>query len=119
MRKFTDLQVWERSHRLVLEVYRLSRHFPIAERFGLTAQLRRAAMSVPANIAEGAKRESQRDFAHFLNIAEGSLAETQYLMVLGRDLGYANPVDLERLLEEVEQIMRMLASLRKKVARPK
>src|SRR5260370_4813766 len=72
MKHYSKLRVWERSHRLVLELYRATQGFPVAERYGLTSQLRRAAVSVPTNIAEGSKRTSHKDFAHFLNIAEGS-----------------------------------------------
>jgi len=115
MRRFDSLQVWERSHAVVLDVYRLTRSFPAQERYGLTSQIRRAAVSVPTNIAEGSKRSSQRDFAHFLNIAEGSLAEVGYLVVLARDLGYMDPADARRIGAEAEEILRMLAVLRKKV----
>jgi len=73
---------------MVLEVYRLTSAFPPPERFGLVMQLRRAAVSVPTNIAEGSKRSSAAEYAHFLNIAEGSLVETEYLLLLSRDLGY-------------------------------
>ena len=74
MQRYTELKVWERSHALVLEVYRHSERFPEKERFGLTAQLRRSAVSVPTNIVQGSKRQGGPDFARFLNIAEGSLA---------------------------------------------
>jgi len=70
MQPFTELKVWQRSHALVLEIYRLSRDFPAEERLGLTTQLRRAAISVPTNIAEGSRRQHAPDFARFLNIAE-------------------------------------------------
>jgi four helix bundle protein len=115
MRRYSDLQVWKRSHAVVLEIYRATSRFPVAERFGLTAQLRRAAVSVPTNIAEGSKRISQRDFAHFLNISEGSLAEVHYLIELARDLGYLEQSLAATLLDEIEEILRMLAVLRKKV----
>ena len=91
VQRFTNLKVWQRSHALVLRIYEVTRIFPTDERFGLTSQLRRAAVSVPTNIAEGAKRQSARDFAHFLNIAEASLAETDYLLLLARDLHFATP----------------------------
>jgi four helix bundle protein len=77
MQRFTDLKVWQRSHGLTLEIYKLSKPFPGDERFGLVSQMRRAAASVPTNIAEGSKRLSNPEYAHFLNIAEGSLAETE------------------------------------------
>jgi four helix bundle protein len=109
------LQVWQRSHRLVLELYQATQVFPRAEQYGLTSQLRRAAVSVPTNIAEGSRRAAPREYAHFLNIAEGSLSETHYLILVGRDLGYI-PVPLaEGYLSEVTELLKMLISLRKKV----
>lgn len=115
MQRFTDLKVWQRAHALALEVYRLTADFPAEERFGLTAQLRRAGVSVPANLAEGSKRQHQADYARFLNIAEGSAAETEYLLMLSRDLGYASPERTAPLLVEVTEIARMLHALRTKV----
>jgi four helix bundle protein len=107
--------VWQRSHALVLEVYRLSSNFPRDERFGLTSQLRRAAASVPTNIAEGSKRRGSQEYARFLNIAEGSLAETEYLTVLSRDLGYLTPEAAKKPLAEISEVARMLHALREKV----
>ena len=115
MQHFKDLKVWQRSHTLVLELYRLTAKFPGEERFGLVSQLRRAAASVPTNIAEGAKRRGQQDYARFLNIAEGSLAETEYLVLLSRDLGYMSAAAAEAPLTEASEISRMLFSLRSKV----
>jgi len=100
---------------LTLEIYKLSKSFPGDERFGLVLQLRRAAASVPTNIAEGSKRLSNPEYAHFLNIAEGSLAETQYLLLLSRDLGYLSPEALEHPLNEIGDSARMLHALRTKV----
>jgi four helix bundle protein len=115
MQRFTDLKVWQRSHDLVVEIYRLTAGFPADERFGLSSQLRRAAASVPANIAEGTKRRYPGDYARFLNIAEGSLAETEYFLILSRDLGYLGAEASEPLLAEVSEISRMLFSLRTRV----
>ena len=115
MQRFTELKVWQRSHALVLELYRQAARFPDHERFGITSQLRRAATSVPTNIAEGSKRQHPQDYARFLNIAEGSLAETQYLLMLGRDLGYLAADAAAPLLGEIEEIARMLHALRSKV----
>ena len=112
MQRFTDLKVWRRSHAFVLGVYRLSAGFPAGERFGIQSQLRRAATSVPANIAEGSKRDAQLEYAHFLNIAEGSLAEAEYLLLLSRDLGYAKPSLADQLRLEADTIGRMLSTLR-------
>lgn len=89
--------------------------FPAPERFGLVAQLRRAAVSVPTNIAEGSKRRTAQDYARFLNLAEGSLAETEYLLLLSHDLGYLGGEVTEPLLAEVSEISRMLYALRAKV----
>jgi four helix bundle protein len=91
MQHFTELRVWQRSHALVLDLYRNTSRLPADERFGLTSQLRRAAASVPTNIAEGAKRTRRQGYARFLNIAQGSLAETEYLIMLSRDLAYLAP----------------------------
>jgi four helix bundle protein len=115
MQRFTDLKVWQRGHALVLELYRATGRFPVEERFGLTAQLRRSAISVPTNIAEGSKRQSNADYARFLNIAEASLAETEYLLILSRDLGYLDAERVKGLLDQVAEIARMLHALRAKV----
>jgi len=88
MQRFTELKVWRRSHELTLEVYRVTAAFPSAERYGLVSQLRRAAASIFTNIAEGSKRQGNQEYARFLNIAEASLAETEYLLMLSRDLGF-------------------------------
>ena len=112
MQHFTKLLVWQRSHKLVLAIYNASVGFPRSEQFGLTSQLRRAALSVPTNIAEGSKRQSESDFARFLNMAEGSLAETEYLLMVSRDLGYIQPPAASRYLKEVTEILRMLSGLR-------
>ena len=115
MQRDTELKVWQRSHALTLEVYRQSDRFPEKERFGLTSQLRRAAISVPANIAEGTKRQGKQDYARFLNIAEGSLAEVHYLLLLSRDLDYMDTKVANRLRDEAEEISRMLYAFRCKV----
>ena len=110
MQRFTELRVWQRSHAFVLDVFQMSVTFPAEERYGLTLQLRRAAVSVVANIAEGAKRDSNPEYARFLNIAEASLAETEALLRLARDLAFSGPFEL--LIDESEQISRMLHALR-------
>ena len=115
MQRYTDLKVWERSHELVLAVYRATGSWPAEERFGLTSQLRRAAVSVATNIAEGSKRTHATEFARFLNVAEASLAEVDYLLLLARDLGYVADEVAQRLRTEVEEISRMAYALRRKV----
>lgn len=88
MRNYKKIQAWELSHELTIAVYEASKGFPADERFGLTSQLRRAASSVPANIAEGSGRKTEKDFVHFLDIALGSLKETEYFLLLATELGY-------------------------------
>ena len=90
MRDFKKLQVWEKSHGLTLRIYELTAQFPREEIYGLTSQIRRACASIPTNIAEGCGRESPADFAPFLQIAMGSASETEYLILLARDLKYIN-----------------------------
>jgi four helix bundle protein len=108
MRDFKELKVWEKPHQWVLEVYRVTGSFPAEERFTLVAQLRRAAASVPANIAEGCGRGGQREFARFLSIAAGSASESEYHLLLARDLGYLDE-DLHRDLDrKVNEVKRML-----------
>jgi four helix bundle protein len=120
MQRFTDLKVWQRGHALVLSVYRMTTGFPLNERYGLTSQVRRAALSVPTNIAEGSKRLTGQEYARFLNIAEASLAETEYLLMVSRDLGYITSIVADKSFVEISELSRMLHGLRKKVeaARP-
>lgn len=115
MQRFTELKVWKRSHALALEIYRITSAFPKSELYGLTSQLGRAAASVPTNIAEGSKRQSRAEYARFLNMAEGSLAEVEYLLMLSRDLGLLNAKTAATTLAEADEIARMLNSLRSKV----
>src|SRR5712692_9270689 len=115
MQRFTELQVWQRGHSLVLSVYRMTTGFPQNERYGLTSQLRRAALSVPTNIAEGSKRLTSQEYARFLNIAEASLAETEYLVMVSRDLGYITPAIATAAFRDVAELARMLHGLRERV----
>src|ERR1041385_8199135 len=95
-RRFDDVDVWKRAHAFVLEVYRFTEAFPKYELFGLTSQLRRAAVSVPANFAEGFKKRSHADKARIYNIAQGSLEECRYYFILARDLKYGDSTSLRR-----------------------
>ena len=95
-RKFEDLIVWQKAHAWVLAAYRFSERFPSKELYGLTAQLRRAAISIPANIAEGFKKTGVADKKRFMNIAQGSLEECRYYLILARDLGYGEAPPLMR-----------------------
>jgi four helix bundle protein len=115
MQRFTDLLVWQRSHALVLQIYKKSATFPSSERFGLISQLRRAALSVPTNIAEGSKRQSNQEYARFLNIAEASLVETEYLLMVSRDLKYLEAKESESLFLEIGEVAKMLHGLRMRV----
>jgi four helix bundle protein len=102
---FEDLVAWQKAHEFVLGVYALTKTFPNHELFGLTSQLRRAAVSVPANIAEGFKKRGERDKMRLLNIAQGSLEECRYYLILCRDLGYADPAPLVAQLGEVSRLL--------------
>ena len=101
----------------MLQIYRLTKSFPPEERYGLTSQLRRAALSVPTNVAEGSKRLTNPEYARFLNIAEASLAETEYLLMVSRDLGYLTAAVTKPVLNETGEIAKMLHSLRSKVGK--
>jgi four helix bundle protein len=102
---FTDLVVWQKAHAFVLATYRVTEAFPKSELYGLTSQFRRAAVSVAANIAEGFKKRSPSDKARFLNIAQGSLEECQYYLILAKDLGFADTATLRSQLDEVAKLL--------------
>ena len=104
-RKFKDLVVWQKAHKLVIEIYKLTKTYPKNEMFGLTSQLRRAAISVPANIAEGFKRATIPDKLRHLNIAQGSLEEVRYYLILSHDLEYGDTLDLRDDSGEVSRIL--------------
>jgi four helix bundle protein len=109
-RCFEDLIVWQKAHQFVLTVYRFTESFPKAELYGLTSQLRRAAVSIPANIAEGFKKKGRADKARFMNIAQGSLEESRYYLILSRDLGYGDSAGLNSQLEEVSKLLEAYSS---------
>ena len=102
---FEDLVVWQKSHQFVLDVYRASSEFPKSETYGLQSQLRRAAVSIPANIAEGFRKQGKADKARFLNISQGSVEECRYYLILSRDLGYQQTSALLSQIEEVSKIL--------------
>ena len=104
-RSFEDLVVWQKSHQLTLRVYRITSDFPNTEIYGLVSQMRRAAVSVSANIAEGFKRRSRTDKARLLNVAQGSLEELRYYFILARDLAY---IRHSERWDDVEEVARML-----------
>lgn len=115
MRDFRQLKVWENAHVLALAVYNATSTFPKTEAFGLTSQLRRAAVSIPANIAEGCGRSGEPELARFLRIALGSASELEYHLILSADLNYLNKSDSQVLSEQVTAIKRMLTSLIQKL----
>ena len=104
-RTFQDLVVWRKAHELVLAVYSFTATFPKEETYGLALQMRRAAVSVPANIAEGFRRRGTADKARFLNIAEGSIEECRYFLILVKDLGYGDTLATSAALEEVSRLL--------------
>jgi four helix bundle protein len=111
MQNFRDLKVWAKAHEVAVSIYTATEPFPAAERFGLTSQMRRAAASVPSNIAEGCGRSSQADLARFLHIALGSASELDYLLLLARDLRLMNERKHVELVGAVQEVKRMLARL--------
>jgi four helix bundle protein len=102
---FEDLVVWQKAHRFVLDCYRLTSGFPRHEIFGLTAQMRRAAISVPANIAEGFKKRTSAERLHFYNIAQGSVEESRYYLILTNDLEYGDVCSQRSQLSEVSKLL--------------
>ncbi|MBE7383076.1 MAG: four helix bundle protein [Leptolyngbya sp. SIO1E4] len=122
LQSYRDLAVWQKSIVWVETIYQASNNFPPEEKFGLMSQLRRAAVSVPANIAEGAARSGTGEFLQFLSIASGSLAEVETLLILAQRLGFIEPPMAEPLMQEANAIGRMLnglkRSLRSKRSRP-
>jgi four helix bundle protein len=115
MKNFRDLKVWEKSHRHTLDVYRITKTFPAEERYGVISQLRRAAVSIPTNIAEGCGRKSEPDFSRFLEIAFSSACEVEYLLLLSKDLGYLPQARAYQIEDNLVEIKRMLSSLMQKL----
>ncbi len=110
MKDFRNLTVWRKSHLLALAVYKSSRKFPQDERYGLTSQLRRAAVSIPTNIAEGCGRQGDPEFARFLSFAMGSASETEDLLLLANELGLLNGDTHRRLSPDTAEITRRLTA---------
>ncbi len=115
MQDFRRLQVWEKAHSLAIDVHRVTSSFPKQEGIALVGQLRRAALSIPANIAEGAGKPGNTEFRRFLHIAMGSASETDYHLLVARDLGLIELATYNDLSARATQIRRMLAGLIKKV----
>jgi carbamoyl-phosphate synthase large subunit len=114
---FRELVVWQTAMELCRQVYLLARRFPASERFGLTSQIQRAAVSTPANIAEGNARKSARDYARFVSIASGSNAEVMTHLVLAESLGFVSLTDVQASLESCDRVARMLLQLHRALVR--
>jgi len=104
-RTFRDLVVWQKAHKFALMTYKFTATFPREEIYGLSSQFRRAAVSIPANIAEGFKKAGKKDKIHFYNISQGSLEECRYYIILSGDLGYGIGDEMENLLEEISKLL--------------
>ena len=113
---FRNLLVWQRAHQLVLNIYRVTRLFPSDERFGLTVQMRRSASSIATNLAEGRSRRSRAAYASFVDISLGSAGETDYQLILARDLEYLHPREYDPFATDVREIRRMLAGLHDRIS---
>jgi four helix bundle protein len=110
MRNFREIKVWEKAHQLTLAMYKVTAPFPKEEVYGLTSQMRRASISIPANIAEGCGRGTDPDFARFLQIAMGSASELEYLQLLAHDLGFLKAAEYKPLDQQVTEVKKMLTA---------
>jgi four helix bundle protein len=115
MQNYKDLKVWTKSHEITLKIYSLTKGFPKEEIYSLTSQIRRCSASIPANIAEGCGKSTNKDFGRFLNIALGSANETEYFLLLSKDLSYIKNEDHLTLEKGINEIKAMLISLIQKV----
>jgi four helix bundle protein len=115
MQNYKDLKVWEKAHQFTLQVYKNTEHFPKTETYGITNQLRRAAASIPANIAEGCGKNTKPDFANFLNITLGSSNEAEYFILPAKDLNYISLGNYEVMIKDINEIKAMLIAFIGKV----
>ncbi len=113
IRSFTDLDTWKEGHKLVILTYRITKAFPADEQYGLVNQVRRAAVSVTSNIAEGFSRSSYADKAHFFVMAQGSLTELQNQLLVGRDVDYISPEDFQKLAQQSVIVHKLITGLLK------
>jgi four helix bundle protein len=113
IKNFKELKVWQKAHILVLQVYKITQNFPARELYCLTSQMRRAAISIAANIVEGKKRNTANDFAHFINMADTSLEELKYYFILSKDLEYISTEKMNVLMSMAEEVGLMLNGLEK------
>ncbi|MDN3725058.1 four helix bundle protein [Aequorivita sp. SDUM287046] len=112
MHRFKDLEIWKQSRLFCKDIYEITSFFPEAEKFGLTSQLRRASISIPSNIAEGASRKSNKDFTRFLEITIGSCYEIETQLLIANDLGFLNEENLNSLLLKLEVIIKMTSKFK-------
>ena len=115
MHNFKELIVWQKARKLVKEVYFVVKNFPVEEKYGITSQIKRASISIPANIAEGAGRRTDNDFCRFLDIATGSSFELETLIILSLDLDFLKESDYENLIKDVNEIQKMIYSLKTRI----
>lgn len=115
MQAYRDLKVWQRAHKLTLGIYELTNSFPKHELFGITSQIRRSSVSIAANLAEGCGKFGNKDIANFFQISLGSLHETEYYLLLSRDLTYISNQEYENQNAELQEVKAMLISLIKTV----
>jgi four helix bundle protein len=118
MANYRNLIVWQKAHELALLIYRLTDKFPMHERYALTTQIRRAALSIPTNIVEGYNRKSKKEFVHFIDIALGSLAEVEYLLEFSVDMGYIDRASVNEVDGLIEEVGKLLWSIQKSKLQP-
>jgi four helix bundle protein len=119
MKDFRQLIVWQKAHAVTLELYVITRKFPVEERYGLTSQIRRSSASIGATIAEGCGKGSEVEFGRFLQMSSGSASELSYHLILSRDLAYLSGTEFTELSVKVEEVRRMLAGLISKISASK
>ena len=112
MHNYLELKIWQRSRELVKLIYQLTESFPDSQKYGLISQMQRAAISIPSNIAEGAGRNTSKDFARFLDIANGSAFELETQLFLSNDLGYADTNQVKNIISELKEIQKMIFKFR-------
>lgn len=115
MKDFKNIEIWKRSHKLTLEIYKSTQCFPKEEIYGLTSQIRRAVSSIPTNIAEGCGRRTNAELANFLNIASGSASEVEYEILLAKEIGYISNEQYESWTREIGELRSMLAAYMRKL----
>jgi four helix bundle protein len=116
VKHYKELKIWQKSMALATAIYRLTAKFPADERYGLVSQMRRAAVSIPSNVAEGQARHGTREFLQFLSHASGSLGELETQTLLAVNLGYCASSDVKDFLEEIAELQKMIAAIRRKLA---